>query len=159
MSLGFVPIVSIPVGQKCQDECVSPPTAGQNGGNGLQGVSGSDGKNGGNSGSFYLKAFELSDFHLTSIQNNPGIGSKGSRGSLGGFPGVRGRNGRDSKKLCNHRLSPTSKGKKGKRGPSGRNGKNGQKGTVCLEKLITYRKNKRAFFLNEKVSNGQNSSI
>ena len=85
MSLGFVPIVSIPLGQKCQDECVSPPTAGQNGGNGLQGIPGSDGKKGGDSGSFYLTAFELSDFHLTSIQNNPGIGSKGSRGSLGGL--------------------------------------------------------------------------
>ena len=72
LSLGFVPIVSIPVGQKCQDECVSPPTAGQNGGNGLQGIPGSDGKKGGDSGSFYLTAFELSDFHLTSIQNNPG---------------------------------------------------------------------------------------
>ena len=136
LSLAFVPIVSIPVGQKCQDECVSPPTAGQNGGNGLQGIPGSDGKKGGDSGSFYLTAFELSDFHLTSIQNNPGIGSKGSRGSLGGWPGERGRNGRDIKKICNHRLSPTSKGKKGKRGPSGRNGKNGKKGTVCLEKLI-----------------------
>ena len=136
LSLAFVPIVSIPMGQKCQDECVSPPTAGQNGGNGLQGIPGSAGKNGGNSGSFYLTAFELSDFHLTSIQNNPGIGSKGSRGSVGGFPGVRGRNGRDRKKLCNYKLPPTSKGKKGKRGPSGRNGENGRKGTVCMEKLI-----------------------
>ena len=120
LGLGPVPIVSIPLGQKCQDECVSPPTEGQNGGNGLQGIPGSDGKNGGDSGSFYLTAFELSDFHLTSIQNNPGTGSKGSRGSLGGWPGVRGRNGRDSKKLCNHRLPPTSKGKSGKRGPKGK---------------------------------------
>ena len=137
LSLGFVPIVSIPMGLKCQDECVSPPTEGQNGGNGLQGISGSAGKNGGGSGSFYLTAFEISDFHLTSIQNNPGVGSKGSRGSLGGFPGVRGRNGRDRKKLCNYRkLSPTSKGKSGKRGPSGRNGESGKKGTVCLEKFI-----------------------
>ena len=136
LSLGFVPIVSIPVGQKCQDECVSPPTEGQNGGNGLQGIPGSDGKNGGGSGAFYLTAFELSDFHLTSIQNNPGTGSKGSRGSLGGWSGVRGRNGRDSKKLCNHKLSPTSKGKSGKRGPKGKNGRNGKRGTVCLEKLI-----------------------
>ena len=136
LSVGSMPVVSIPVGQECQDECISPPTAGQNGGNGLQGVPGSDGKNGGSSGSFYLKAFELSDFHLTSIQNNPGIGSKGSRGSVGGFPGVRGRNGRDSKKLCNHKLPPTSKGKKGKRGPSGKSGENGKKGTVCLERLI-----------------------
>ena len=137
LGLGPVPIVSIPLGQKCLDECVSPPTAGQNGGNGLKGLPGSDGKNGGSSGSFHLKAFELSDFHLTSIQNNPGIGSKGERGSLGGWPGVRGRNGRDAKKLCNYgRLPPTSKGKKGKRGPSGKDGENGRKGTVCLEKLL-----------------------
>ena len=36
------------------------------------------GKNGGSSGSFHLKAFELSEFHLTNIQNNPGPGSEGS---------------------------------------------------------------------------------
>ena len=108
----------------------------------MQGLPGPDGKNGGGSGSFHLKAFELSDFHLTSIQNNPGTGSKGGRGSLGGFPGMKGRNGKDIKKLCNYRnLSTASKGKSGKRGPRGKYGKNGKRGTVCLEKLFEMKEN------------------
>ena len=90
----------------------------------------------GNSGLFHLKAFELSEFHLTNIQNNPGPGSEGSKGSRGGSGGKRGKNGRDKKNLCDVKLSRPDEGERGKRGPKGRNGRNGKKGKVCLERLL-----------------------
>ena len=124
------------VDRKCWEECVSPPTQGEAGGDGKQGLPGLDGKRGGDSGSFLLKAFEFSDFHLTSIKKAPGIGSKGSKGSYGGLPGKRGRNGSDSKMLCDNELSYPQRGKKGKKGPKGKDGKNGREGKVCLERLL-----------------------
>ena len=123
------------VDKRCRYRCVAAPTRGQNGEDGQQGLPGFDRKDGGNAGSFHLKAFQMSDFHLTSIQNNPGEGSKGGQGSSGGYGGQRGRNGRDNKKLCSYSLPRTKTGEAGKKGPRGKNGKNGEKGTICLEKL------------------------
>ena len=111
---------------------------GEDGGDGKQGLPGHNGKRGGDSVSFHLKAFELSEFHLTSIQNSPGTGSKGSKGSLGG---KKGRNGKDRKKLCNVDLPYPERGRKGKKGPRGKDGENGKKGTVCLEKLFNGKRN------------------
>ena len=124
------------VDRRCRYRCVAPPTGGQDGEDGKRGLPGFDGKDGGNSGSFHLKAFDISDFRLTDVQNTPGKGSKGGKGSFGGYGGPRGRNGRDYKDLCSYYLPKTKKGKSGKEGPRGKNGKNGEKGTVCLEKLL-----------------------
>ena len=52
----------------CWQECRVNPTRGGNGEDGRQGYPGYDGKRGGNSGSFYLQAFNLSDFHLTNVK-------------------------------------------------------------------------------------------
>ena len=123
------------VDRKCWYRCVASPTGGQDGEDGQKGLPGFDGKDGGNSGSFHLRAYLLSDFRLTEVQNKPGVGSKGGKGSFGGYGGPRGRNGRDYKDLCSYYLPKTKKGKNGKEGPRGKNGKNGEKGTVCLEKL------------------------
>ena len=122
--------------QMCWEECVASPTRGSPGGDGYPGLPGFDGRNGGKSGSFHLKAFELSDFHLTDIKQNPGTGSKGSEGSLGGAGGKRGKNGKDEKNLCNHNFPRSKNGKRGERGPKGKDGENGKKGAVCLEKLL-----------------------
>ena len=94
----YIPIISVTVDRNCWDECILPPTMGEAGGDGRRGLPGFKGKRGGDSGSFHLKAFELSEFHLTSIQKSPGYGSKGSKGSYGGLAGYRGINGRDRKK-------------------------------------------------------------
>ena len=61
-------IFVITVDRHCWDECVSPPTRGEDGGDGKQGFPGHNGKKGGDSGSFHLKAFELSEFQLTSVK-------------------------------------------------------------------------------------------
>ena len=124
------------VDRKCRYRCVASPTGGQDGEDGQRGLPGFDGKDGGNAGSFHLRAFQLSDFRLTDVQNKPGVGSKGGKGSFGGYGGPRGRNGRDYKDLCSYYLPKTKKGKNGKEGPRGKNGKKGEKGTVCLEKLL-----------------------
>ena len=129
-------ILVITVDRHCWEECVSPPTMGEDGGDGKRGLPGLNGKRGGDSGSFHLKAFELSDFQLTSIKKNPGIGSKGSKGSYGGLAGRRGSNGSDSKMLCDNELPYPKRGKKGKKGPRGKDEKNGREGKVCLEKLF-----------------------
>ena len=126
--------------KKCWDECVVPPTRGQEGGDGHQGYPGFDGKHGGNSGSFHLKAFHLSDFYLTDIEKIVGLGSQGGKGSSGGLGGKAGRNGRDDKALCRIKLSRAKKGRRGKRGPKGIEGKNGGEGTVCLESLAQNQK-------------------
>ena len=128
------------VDRRCRYRCVSAPTQGQNGEDGQQGLPGFDGKNGGNSGSFRLKAFQLSEFLLTDVQNIPGAGSKGGNGSPGGYGGKRGRNGRDYKDLCNYSLPRTKKGKSGPRGTRGKDGKSGEKGTACIEKLTHWSK-------------------
>ena len=141
-------ILIITIDRHCWDECVFPPTRGTSGEDGRQGLPGLNGKRGGDSGSFYLKALKLSDFHLTSIKRNPGIGSKGSKGSSGGLGGKKGRNGKDKKKLCNVDLPYPERGKKGKKGPRGKNGKNGRKGKVCLEKLF-----EDNFFENQQQEN------
>ncbi|MCY4512565.1 MAG: hypothetical protein OXB86_02625 [Bdellovibrionales bacterium] len=132
----YIPIIWMPIDQDCWDVCSVFPTAGSPGGKGRRGLPGFDGKNGGSSGSFYLKAFELSDFHLTDIKNIPGEGSKGSKGSLGGRGGRGGENGKDRKDLCDDDLPRRKDGKRGARGSWGKSGRNGQKGTVCLEKLL-----------------------
>ena len=128
--------LSIPVDRDCWEECAAFPTPGDDGGKGRPGLSGWDGKNGGNSGSFHLKAVELSDFHLTDIQNSPGLASKGSKGSKGGSGGRSGWNGADEKDLCEDDLPRPRKGRRGEEGPKGKDGRNGEKGTVCLERIF-----------------------
>ena len=126
----------IPLGKKCWEECNSFPTGGAEGGDGREGLPGWDGKRGGNSGSFYLKAYDLSEFHLTSVKKIPGLGSKGGKGSFGGVRGERGRNGRDYKNLCKFKplLKPRN-GKAGQIGKKGQDGKDGLEGEACLESL------------------------
>ena len=128
--------LSIHVDRECWEECAAFPTPGDNGGEGLSGLPGWNGRNGGDSGSFHLKAFNLSDFHLTDIQNNPGLGSKGGKGSKGGSGGSRGWNGADEKDLCDDDLPRPRKGRRGAEGPRGNNGKNGERGTVCLKQVV-----------------------
>ena len=136
----FVPFplgsFSIPVDRECWEECAAFPTPGDDGGKGLSGLPGWNGRNGGDSGSFHLKALDISEFHLTDIQNNPGLGSKGGKGSKGGSGGRRGWNGADEKDLCNDDLSRPRKGRRGAEGLRGKDGKSGEKGTVCLEQII-----------------------
>ena len=127
---------SIPVDRECWEECAAFPTPGDDGGKGFSGLPGWNGRNGGDSGSFHLKALKLSGFHLTDIQNNPGLGSKGGKGSKGGSGGRRGWNGADEKDLCDDNLPRPRKGRKGAEGPKGKDGKSGGKGTVCLEQII-----------------------
>ena len=127
--------LSIHVDRECWEECAAFPTLGDNGGKGLSGLPGWNGRNGGNSGSFHLKALKLSGFHLTDIQNSPGLGSKGGKGSKGGSGGSRGWNGADEKDLCDDDLPRPRKGQRGAEGPRGKNGKNGEQGTVCLEQI------------------------
>ena len=117
----------------CRYECILPPTKGGNGENGYQGFPGWNGRSGGNSGSFYLKAINLSDFHLTDIEKIPGLASPGGKGSAGGSGGKRGKNGWDEKGLCDVKLSKPERGEKGKSGIRGRDGKNGREGKVCLQ--------------------------
>ena len=117
----------------CWDECILPPTRAESGGRGRQGFPGWNGKSGGDTGSFYLKAINLSDFHLTDITKTPGLGSKGGKGSPGGNRGDRGKNGKDKKGLCDVKLSKPEKAQHGKRGMKGKDGKNGIEGKVCLE--------------------------
>ena len=119
----------------CWQECRVNPTRGGNGEDGRQGYPGYDGKKGGNSGSFYLQAFNLSDFHLTNVKKTVGLGSKGGRGSAGGYGGERGKNGRDREGLCSSHLPRPKRGRKGYRGKQGRDGENGREGAVCLENL------------------------
>ena len=119
----------------CWQECRVNPTRGGNGEDGRQGYPGYDGKKGGNSGSFYLQAFNLSDFHLTDVQKTVGLGSKGGKGSAGGYGGERGKNGRDREGLCSANLPRPKRGRKGNRGRRGRIGENGIEGKVCLENL------------------------
>ena len=129
-------VLWIPVDQDCWLICGAPPTRGENGEYGRKGLRGFKGKNGGSSGSFQLTAYNLSDFHLTEVQNEPGKGSKGGKGSLGGKGGRAGKNGRDKRNICKHKLSRPRDGKRGKRGERGEWGQNGRKGSVCLEQLI-----------------------
>ena len=111
----------------CFDVCLTPPTKGEEGRNGRIGLEGFNGKNGGHSGSFRLRAFYLSDFHLTNIQNVPGIGSEGGEGTPGDFGGKGGQNGKDRKNLCAYSLPHVKRGRRGETGPKGRNGINGEK--------------------------------
>ena len=131
LGLGF--FGKIVLDRNCWNECRVHPTRGQNGGNGRQGYPGYDGRKGGNSGSFYLQAFDLSDFHLTDVQKTPGLGSPGGKGSFGGYGGKRGKNGRDTENLCSSHLPRPKKGRTGNRGKYGKNGENGREGEVCLE--------------------------
>ena len=131
----YIPIILVTIDKNCWDECFAPPTRGEAGGDGRRGLPGFKGQRGGDSGSFHLKAYELSEFHLTSIQKSPGSGSKGSRGSYGGLAGKKGRNGKDRKMLCNVDLPYPARGERGKRGRRGKHGRNGREGKVCLEKL------------------------
>ena len=128
--------LSIPVDRECWEECAAFPTPGDDGGKGLSGLPGWNGRKGGDSGSFHLKALDISGFHLTDIQNNPGLGSKGGKGSKGGSGGRRGWNGADEKDLCDDDLPRPRKGRRGAEGPRGKDGKSGEKGTVCLERII-----------------------
>ena len=103
---------------------------------GRSGLKGFDGKKGGHSGSFHLRAFDLSGFQLTNVQNTPGTGSEGEIGTPGGLGGKGGRNGKDEKNLCTHNLPSSKNGQKGKTGPKGTKGTDGERGTICLERLI-----------------------
>ena len=120
----------------CFEVCLTPPTKGIDGEKGRSGLKGFDGKRGGHSGSFHLRAFDLSGFQLTNVQNTPGTGSEGGEGTPGGLGGKGGHNGRDEKSLCTYNLLLPKNGQKGKPGPKGKAGLNGEKGTVCLERLI-----------------------
>ena len=121
--------------RNCWQECRVNPTRGGNGEDGRQGYPGYAGKRGGNSGSFYLQAFNLSDFHLTDVKKTIGFGSRGGKGSAGGYGGERGKNGRDVESLCSSNLSRPKRGRKGNRGRRGEDGENGKEGIVCLENL------------------------
>ena len=126
----------IPIGKNCWYVCSVNPTRGEDGENGRRGLRGYDGKNGGDSGSFLLQAVDLSEFQLTEVKKNPGIGSSGGEGSRGGSGGDAGRNGKDSNKLCKYNLSSPKDGKKGKKGQSGYDGNSGAEGSVCLEQIL-----------------------
>ena len=132
----FLIIQEIEEDLPCLDVCLTPPTRGEEGETGRSGLAGFDGKSGGHSGSFRLRAFDLSDFHLTNIQNAPGIGAEGGAGTPGGFGGKGGQNGKDRKNLCAYNPPHVKRGGRGKTGSKGRNGTNGKKGKVCLEQLI-----------------------
>ena len=134
LGLGLIPI-KIFLDRNCWEECRVKPTKGENGEDGRPGYPGHTGKKGGDSGSFYLQAFNLSDFYLTEVKKMPGFGSRGGKGSAGGYGGERGKNGRDKKNLCSSRLPQTYKGKKGERGKRGKDGENGKEGAICLESL------------------------
>lgn len=130
---------TVPV-QECKIKCVKAPSRGENGENGRPGFPGDEGKDGGDSGSFHLQAFDISDFHLTSVEKTPGLGSKGGKGSAGGYGGKRGRNGKDENEICDYKPSRPKRGRKGNRGKSGRDGENGKEGEVCLEQLYKIEK-------------------
>lgn len=134
LGLGILP-GKIVLDRDCWQECRVNPTRGGNGEDGRQGYPGYDGKKGGNSGSFYLQAFNLSDFHLTDVKKTIGLGSKGGKGSAGGYGGERGKNGRDIEGLCSSNLPRPKRGRKGNRGRRGKDGINGIEGKVCLENL------------------------
>ena len=134
LGLGLLP-GKIVIDKDCWQECRVNPTRGGNGEDGRQGYPGYDGKRGGDSGSFYLQAFNLSDFHLTDVQKTIGLGSRGGKGSAGGYGGERGKNGRDREGLCSSNLPRPKRGSKGNRGRRGKNGINGIEGKVCLENL------------------------
>ncbi|MDE0151973.1 MAG: hypothetical protein OXK80_05720 [Bdellovibrionales bacterium] len=144
------------VSEYCANKCMVAPRQGENGGNGKRGLTGFSGKNGGNSGSFYLKAFQLSDFHLTEIKQNPGVSSEGGRGSRGGDGGSAGKNGTDRKRLCRYRLSRPKNGNRGSSGRRGLNGKDGVTGIVCLEKLKE--EPKHLYSNNQTVNKPQNNN-
>ncbi len=74
--------------RNCWFECQVNPTRGGNGEEGRQGYPGYEGKRGGDSGSFYLQAFNLSEFNLTEIKKTVGLGSRGGKGSTGGYGGL-----------------------------------------------------------------------
>ena len=134
MGLGIIP-ANIVIDRDCWQECRVNPTRGGNGEDGRQGYPGYIGKRGGDSGSFYLKAFNLSDFHLTDVKKTIGLGSRGGKGSAGGYGGARGKNGRDVEKLCSTNYPRPKRGRKGNRGRRGKDGANGIEGKVCLEHL------------------------
>ena len=126
---------NIVLDRDCWQKCRVHPTRGGNGEDGRQGYPGFDGKRGGNSGSFYLQAFNLSDFHLTDVKKTIGLGSRGGKGSAGGYGGERGKNGRDREGLCSSNLPRPKRGRKGNRGRRGKDGTNGKIRKVCLENL------------------------
>ena len=126
---------NIVLDRDCWQKCRVNPTRGGNGEDGRQGYPGYDGKRGGDSGSFYLQAFNLSDFHLTDVTKTIGLGSRGGKGSAGGYGGERGKNGRDREGLCSSNLPRPKRGSKGYRGRRGKDGTNGIEGKVCLENL------------------------
>ena len=134
LGLGLLP-GKVVLDRDCWQECRVNPTRGGNGEGGRQGYPGYDGKKGGNSGSFYLQAFNLSDFHLTDVKKTIGLGSRGGKGSAGGYGGERGKNGRDREGLCSSNLPRPKRGSKGDRGRRGKTGENGIEGKVCLENL------------------------
>ena len=134
LGLGLLP-GKIVIDKDCWQECRVNPTRGGNGEDGRQGYPGYDGKRGGDSGSFYLQAFNLSDFHLTDVKKTIGLGSRGGKGSAGGYGGERGKNGRDREGLCSSNLPRPKRGSKGNRGRRGKDGTNGKIRKVCLENL------------------------
>lgn len=134
LGLGILP-GKIVLDRDCWQECRVNPTRGGNGEDGRQGYPGYIGKKGGNSGSFYLQAFNLSDFHLTDVQKTVGLGSRGGKGSASGYGGERGKNGRDREGLCSANLPRPKRGRKGYKGKRGKDGENGIEAKVCLENL------------------------
>ena len=130
--------------RNCWQKCRVNPTRGRSGENGRQGYPGYTGKRGGDSGSFYLQAFNLSDFHLTDVKKTPGLGSKGGKGSIGGYGGARGKNGRDRKRLCSSNFPNPKSGRRGYRGKLGKTGESGKEGAVCLESLKSQKQQVKA---------------
>ena len=125
---------------------MAAPTGGQNGEDGQQGLPGFDRKDGGNAGSFHLKAFQMSDFRLTDVQNNPGEGSKGGQGSSGGYGGYSGEETEETTKnfVVTAAFQEPKPAKAGKKRPSWEKWqKTEKKEPVCLEKLSQ----KRSFLL------------
>ena len=143
----------------CWQECRVNPTRGGNGENGRQGYPGYDGKKGGDSGSFYLQAFNLSNFHLIDVKKTIGLGSRGGKGSAGGYGGERGKNGRDREGLCSSNLSRPKRGRKGNRGRRGKIGENGKIRKVCLENFNQAQTNIETVFLETNTNQAKTEKI
>ena len=158
LGLGLLP-GKIVIDKDCWQECRVNPTRGGNGEDGRQGYPGYDGKRGGDSGSFYLQAFNLSDFHLTDVQKTIGLGSRGGKGSAGGYGGERGKNGRDREDLCSDNLSRPKRGSKGYRGRRGKNGINGKIRKVCLENLNQAQANIQTASLETNTNQSENQKV
>ena len=140
----FIPVLKIPLNSSCKTVCAVDPKRGKDGENGRRGYTGFKGKKGGDTGSFYMEAFNSSEFYLTEIKKSAGIGGKGGKGSHGGLGGRRGKNGLDIEALCSsENLLMAKEGKEGERGLFGKNGENGMKGMVCVETIKANKSNPR----------------